>query len=393
MPQLQVLSGKRQGFVLDFADGEVVDVGNRKTAKLSIRDPWISWNHAKISVESGKFFVEDVGSSNGTWVNGEKIKRRELKANDVIYFGKTKVKFAAAAASAPAPAAAAAPAGAGPEAPWWDKVIDGGGAPAGSPEAARALEGQLHEERKMRQALERFLDVPPGTALGDAAKAGALEARVAELERELAAAKKAPAEDGEAVEKVRRELMTKLVELETRASAAEAQVAELEGQLKERTSEAKKEIQRVRARHDDELETLKKEAEEARASASKLAAGGDEALTAERGRADRLQAELDELREKHRAAEQRGDDLARELDAAKALGAGSGAATAAIQAALDAATAEVAHWKEEHARVVQEIDEISMEQIEIEDGLKREVAALKERLGEGSGGAAEPVEG
>ena len=55
-------------------------------------------------------------------------------------------------------------------------------------------------------------------------------------------------------------------------------------------------------------------------------------------------------------------------------------------------TTFVAHWQEEHARVVQEIDEISMEQIEIEDGLKREVAALKARLGEGDG-AAEPADG
>ncbi|MCW8141573.1 MAG: FHA domain-containing protein, partial [Planctomycetota bacterium] len=87
MVQLQVLSGKRQGFVLDIEGDEVVDVGNRKTARLSIRDPWISWNHARIMREGERFFLEDAGSSNGTWVNGEKVKRRELRANDVIYFG------------------------------------------------------------------------------------------------------------------------------------------------------------------------------------------------------------------------------------------------------------------------------------------------------------------
>ena len=93
---LKILSGKRQGFVFHLDEGTDVDIGNRKSAKLSIRDPWISYNHARISGEGGRFFIEDLGSSNGTWINGEKVKRQELNPNDVIYFGKTKVNFMAA---------------------------------------------------------------------------------------------------------------------------------------------------------------------------------------------------------------------------------------------------------------------------------------------------------
>lgn len=407
MAQLHVLSGKRQGFVLDLADGDVVDVGNRKTARLSIRDPWISWNHAKITAEGGgKFFVEDVGSSNGTWVNGEKVKRRELKANDVIHFGKTKVKFAAAAPAAAAaatssPAAAPAPGAPVADAPWWDKVIESGGAPASAAPAGDggALAVQLHEERRMRQALEKFLDLPRGASFGDAANAGALERRVKELEAQLAEAQRkaaapppAPAVDAgalekaekahaealEKAEKARRDLTTKVVELETRAAAAEARVVDLENRTRDMAESSKKEVGRARERHEAELQALKAELEQARASSASQ--GGDAALQAERARAAGLAGEVEALRERLRAAEQRLDDQAREFESARALGGGS---VEALRAALEAAKAEVQHWRDEHAKVVQEIDEISMEQIEIEDGLKARVAELEAQLGQG----------
>jgi hypothetical protein len=400
--QLQVLSGKRQGFVLDIDGHEVVDVGNRKTAMLSIRDPWISWNHAKITLDGGKYYVEDTGSSNGTWVNGEKVKRRELRANDVIYFGKTKVKFAAGAA-APAPAAAtpaapaAAPAAPGAEAqPWWDRVIDGGAAGAGADPGARQLEQALRDERRMREALEKFLDVPRGTPLGDAAKAGQLEQRVRELERELAQARATPAPaaqvekviDQEAMEKLRREHTTKTVELEARAQAAEAKAVDLDNRLKERSEQAKKEVARAREKLQGEIDELKKALDDARAAATG-AAQGDAALQAARERGDRLEQELEQARTKALDAEKGADDARQELSSYQASSI-SESELERLTKALEEARAEVEHWQAEHKRVVQEIDEISMEQIEIEDELNRKVRELEAKLG--GGAAPEPTE-
>ena len=53
----------------------------------------ISRVHAAIHVEDDKFFLEDAGSANGTWLNGEKLKpgirfRKLLKSGDEIAFGK-----------------------------------------------------------------------------------------------------------------------------------------------------------------------------------------------------------------------------------------------------------------------------------------------------------------
>lgn len=404
--QLQVLSGKRQGFVLDIDGHEVVDVGNRKTAMLSIRDPWISWNHAKITLDGGKYFVEDTGSSNGTWVNGEKVKRRELRANDVIYFGKTKVKFAAVAAAAGVPMvsptadpqvlapAAASPAsgpaaGGGEGQPWWDRVIDSGSGAAGAEPGSKQLEAALRDERRMREALEKFLDVPRGTPLGDAARAGQLEQRVRELERELAqarasAAPAAPAEpvvvvDQAAIEKLRQEHTTKVVELESRAQAAEAKVVDLDNRIKERSEQAKKEVTRAREKLQGEIDELKKALDEARSTATS-AAQGDAALQAARERGDRLEQELEQARTNALEAEKRADDARQELSSYQASSI-SESELERLTKALEEARAEVEHWQGEHKRVVQEIDEISMEQIEIEDELNRKVRDLEARLG------------
>jgi predicted component of type VI protein secretion system len=158
MPKLEILSGKREGDVVDLSD-EGLDIGNRKTAKLSIRDPWISWNHAKIVFEDGRFVIEDLGSSNGTTVNGRKVTRQPLQAFDEILLGKTKIRFVEADGQAP-PAAMT------------DEVAgqtmrlnrgDMGFSPAGMFEASEkmsTLERERDELKKKLDVLERFLDLP-----------------------------------------------------------------------------------------------------------------------------------------------------------------------------------------------------------------------------------------
>jgi pSer/pThr/pTyr-binding forkhead associated (FHA) protein len=53
----------------------------------------VSGQHASVRYEDGKFFLTDLDSSNGTYLNDRKIVREELKDNDVIRFGEIIVKF------------------------------------------------------------------------------------------------------------------------------------------------------------------------------------------------------------------------------------------------------------------------------------------------------------
>jgi signal transduction histidine kinase len=74
-------------------DGELV-VGRAPTCELAINDPRLSRRHARFFLEEGDLHVEDLGSPNGTLVNGQRIGRARLRAGDSIIVGKTELKVA-----------------------------------------------------------------------------------------------------------------------------------------------------------------------------------------------------------------------------------------------------------------------------------------------------------
>jgi hypothetical protein len=95
-------------------DGELI-VG-REDASLTIEDPEISRQHAAIRPVDGGFEIEDLGSRNGTHVNGSRIEgATRLGGGDSIKLGQSVIAFEAArgpetvASPVQAPPAAAAP--------------------------------------------------------------------------------------------------------------------------------------------------------------------------------------------------------------------------------------------------------------------------------------------
>src|ERR1700733_2986142 len=62
-------------------------IGRQAGNELTLRDSRVSRHQAQITEVSGTMVLEDMGSSHGTFVNGEKIIRHELKASDQIDFG------------------------------------------------------------------------------------------------------------------------------------------------------------------------------------------------------------------------------------------------------------------------------------------------------------------
>jgi hypothetical protein len=58
-----------------------------------LNDTYMSSKHATIKAQGGVFILEDLGSTNGTYVNDKKIKTHELVDNDFVKFGQTLVKF------------------------------------------------------------------------------------------------------------------------------------------------------------------------------------------------------------------------------------------------------------------------------------------------------------
>jgi len=70
-----------------------VVVGRAPTSDFPIIDPTISRRHAQILRQDDRILVRDLGSSNGTYVNGERIESVELKAGDIVTFGKVKFRL------------------------------------------------------------------------------------------------------------------------------------------------------------------------------------------------------------------------------------------------------------------------------------------------------------
>jgi predicted component of type VI protein secretion system len=80
-----------------------LSIGRRPDNHIVLPDTFASGRHAMIGYVNGRYFVEDLKSSNGTILNGQRISRAPLKNGDVIYIGAQRLEFhdqSAAAAAA-----------------------------------------------------------------------------------------------------------------------------------------------------------------------------------------------------------------------------------------------------------------------------------------------------
>lgn len=65
-----------------------VTIGRGSDNKIVIRDPFISKEHMKIFEESGEYYIEDLKSANGTYLNDGKVDDVEVLSNgDIIQLG------------------------------------------------------------------------------------------------------------------------------------------------------------------------------------------------------------------------------------------------------------------------------------------------------------------
>ena len=85
--------GSYRAFDLSKITKSLVIGRDRQLSKLVIPDGQISRSHCAILRKGEVFYVEDLGSRNGTFLNGEQISKVELHDNDVIRIGGTDMKI------------------------------------------------------------------------------------------------------------------------------------------------------------------------------------------------------------------------------------------------------------------------------------------------------------
>ena len=79
-----------------FVLGEtIVTIGRIPESVITLEDPNVSRNHAEIRPQGGAFVLADVGSTNGTKINGVKVSERVLQDGDEMTFGATTLRFEA----------------------------------------------------------------------------------------------------------------------------------------------------------------------------------------------------------------------------------------------------------------------------------------------------------
>ncbi len=84
-----VRSGPNPGTVFDLTK-EVTMIGRDVTNEVVVGDAEVSRQHARLTRTPGGYVLEDLGSTNGTFVNGERLMApRVLNPGDMVAFGET----------------------------------------------------------------------------------------------------------------------------------------------------------------------------------------------------------------------------------------------------------------------------------------------------------------
>ncbi len=69
-------------------DKEVINIGRNIKNDIQIDNLSVSKMHARILKQKGKYYIEDLNSTNGTYLNEKKVSKEMLNNNDVITVGK-----------------------------------------------------------------------------------------------------------------------------------------------------------------------------------------------------------------------------------------------------------------------------------------------------------------
>ena len=81
-------------FVKDYElDKEIITIGRKPDNDIHIDNLAVSGNHAKILTILNDSFIEDLGSTNGTYVGGEKISKHALQNGESVAIGKHELKY------------------------------------------------------------------------------------------------------------------------------------------------------------------------------------------------------------------------------------------------------------------------------------------------------------
>jgi hypothetical protein len=90
--QLVIVGGPKQGVVFPLRQ-PTVTVGRAGDNNIVLQDTGVSGYHARFELRGAQAFVVDQNSSNGTFVNGQRVQQTQLAGGEVILMGDTHLRF------------------------------------------------------------------------------------------------------------------------------------------------------------------------------------------------------------------------------------------------------------------------------------------------------------
>lgn len=98
---MRFISGKYQGGEFPLPPNTEIIVGRSSDLDMVLVEDMVSRRHAKIVVNADQVTIQDLGSTNGTFVNGERVKRATLNDGDRVLIGTSIIKLVTGDAAAP----------------------------------------------------------------------------------------------------------------------------------------------------------------------------------------------------------------------------------------------------------------------------------------------------
>jgi FHA domain len=93
-PRLEVVAAMGLDPGTSFEIGDSATMGRADGADIPVDDPFASSVHARIFPRGQFMYIEDIGSTNGTYLNGRRLRAAErLKVGDMVRIGETEYRY------------------------------------------------------------------------------------------------------------------------------------------------------------------------------------------------------------------------------------------------------------------------------------------------------------
>jgi pSer/pThr/pTyr-binding forkhead associated (FHA) protein len=89
---LEIIGRSKGNKLIELGEEEII-IGRSPVCQLRLSSKNVSRKHARIFFRNDEYYIEDLGSINGTYVNGIKVVKCALRKNDLIYVGGARILF------------------------------------------------------------------------------------------------------------------------------------------------------------------------------------------------------------------------------------------------------------------------------------------------------------